>query len=147
MQHRRSVRAIRFVSLPFANQIALVIALLMLVAVAIACSRPPQPKTEASQGSSAVQAEKTPGQKLDQATADVKRTAADAGLTAKVKTALANDAGLKTLKLDVDANGGVVTLKGQVDSDDTKKRIQEVTQRVPGVTWVQNQISVVPKTG
>src|SRR6185503_8984650 len=121
--------------------------LAMLLAVAVACSRPPQPKVEASRGSSAAQTEQTPGQKLDQATADAKRTAADAGLTAKVKAALASDAGLNTLKIDVDANSGVVTLKGQVESDDAKKRIQEVTQRVPGVTWVQNQLSVVPKAG
>jgi osmotically-inducible protein OsmY len=142
----------------FANQIALVIALLMLLAVATGCSKPPLPKTEASAGSSSSQAdkaapsdktaaEKTPGQRLDQATEDAKRTAGDAALTAKVKTALANDAGLRTLKLDVDANSGVVTLKGQVDSDDAKKRIQEIAQAVPGVTWVQNQISVAPRAG
>lgn len=142
----------------FGNQVALVIILLMLVAVAAGCSKPPQPKTEASAGSSSSQAdkaapagkttaEKTPGQRLDQASAEAKRTAGDAALTAKVKTALANDAGLKTLKLDVDANSGVVTLKGQVDSDDAKKRIQEIAQAVPGVTWVQNQVSVAPKAG
>jgi osmotically-inducible protein OsmY len=139
--------------LHFANQVALVLFLLMLVAVAAGCSGPPLPKTQASAGSSSSQtdrtpkAEKTPGQRLDQVSADVKRTAGDAALTTKVKTALAGDVGLKTLKIDVDANSGVVTLKGQVDSDEAKKRIQEIAQAVNGVTWVQNQISVAPKAG
>lgn len=116
----------------FANQVALVIFLLMLITVVAGCSKPPLPKTSAAAGSSTSQT-------------NAQSTAADAALSAKVKTALANDAGLKTLKLDVDANGGVVTLKGRVDSDDAKLRIQEIAQAVPGVTWVQNQISVAPR--
>src|SRR6267142_3140543 len=137
----------------FANQVALVIFLAMLIAVAAGCSKPPLPKTSATSGASSPQAEKsvdtekTTGQKIDQAAAEAKRTAGDAALTAKVKAALANEAGLKTLKIDVDANSGVVTLKGQVDSDEAKTRIQEVAQAVPGVTWVQNQVSVAPKAG
>ena len=136
----------------FANQVALVIFLLMLIAVAAGCSKPPLPKTSATSGAStqaekSAPSEKTPGQKIDQATAEAKRTAGDAALTAKVKTALASEAGLKTLKIDVDANSGVVTLKGQVDNDEAKTRIQEVARAVPGVTWVQNQVSVVPKPG
>jgi len=137
----------------FANQVALVLFLVMLIAVATGCSRPPLPKTSASAGASsfpaekAAQPEKTPGRWLDQVNADANRTAGDATLTAKVKTALASDAGLKTLKIDVDANSGVVTLKGRVESDDAKKRIHEIAQAVPGVTWVQNQISVAPKPG
>jgi hyperosmotically inducible protein len=135
----------------FANQVALVLFLVMLVAVAAGCSKPPLPKTSATSGASSAQAEKsaggekTAGQKLDEATAEAKRTAGDAALTAKVKAALANEAGLNTLKIDVDANSGVVTLKGQVDNDAAKARLQEVAQAVPGVTWVQNQVSVVPK--
>jgi osmotically-inducible protein OsmY len=125
----------------------------MLIAVATGCSKPPLPKTSATSGASTSQPEKsvdsgkTAGQKIDQATAEAKRTAGDAALTAKVKTALANEAGLNTLKIDVDANSGVVTLKGQVDNDAAKTRLQEVAQAVPGVTWVQNQVSVVPKPG
>jgi hyperosmotically inducible periplasmic protein len=130
----------------FANQVALVLFLVMLIAVAAGCSKPPLPKTEASAGSSS-QPDKAPGQRLDRLTAGANRAADDATLTAKVKTALANDAGLKTLKVDVDANSGVVTLTGRVESDDAKSRIHEIAQAVPGVTWVQDQISVVPKPG
>jgi hyperosmotically inducible protein len=129
-----------------------VVLLSLFVAAALGCSPPPQPRSSASTGGSAApstptQHEATAGQRLDKAVADVKTTADDAALTAKVKTALANDVGLKTLKIDVDANGGVVVLKGQVDTDDMKNRAQEAAQSVKGVTWVQNQLSVAPKAG
>jgi osmotically-inducible protein OsmY len=142
----------------FANQCALILFLALMLSFALGCSKPPQPKAEASAGSSsapatqqssssegASQQEKSAGQRLDEATAQAKRGAGDAALTAKVKTALANDVGLKTLKIDVDANSGVVSLKGQVDNDDTKKRAQEIAEKVQGVTWVQNQLTVAPR--
>ena len=119
----------------------------LALAAAAGCNKPPQPKTDASGGSSAASASGTStsfSPSENRIVAEAKSSAGDAALTAKVKTALANDAGLKTLKLDVDANSGVVSLKGRVANDETKQRIQEVTQSVPGVTWVQNQVSVAP---
>lgn len=116
--------------------------LAVAVAVAAGCTKPPQPKTGASAGSSGPSSSSSSEKKI---LADAGISASDAALTAKVKTALANEAGLKTLKLEVDANSGVVSLKGQVENDQTKQRIQELAQAVPGVSWVQNQLSVAPK--
>jgi len=96
------------------------------------CSRPPLPKTESGSSSAG-------------ASAMAKHGTGDAALKAKVKAALANDVGLKTLNIGVDSNGGVVTLKGQVDTLDTKQRAQAAAQSVRGVTWVQNQLSIAPK--
>jgi osmotically-inducible protein OsmY len=127
----------RFATLHFPHQLALVLFLLLLLAVAMGCSKPPQPKTQASSGPSVPQqsaAEKPRGGSSDAVLAD------------RVKTALASDTDLRAAKIDVDANSGVVTLKGRVDSDDAKKRLQEIAQRVQGVTWVQNQVSVGPRT-
>src|SRR5438105_403324 len=58
-------------------------------------------------------------------------------LSTKVKTALAADVGLKTLKIDVDTKGNTVTLKGAVDSADTKRRAEEVARKVKGVEAVK----------
>ena len=67
----------------------------------------------------------------------------DATLTTKVHTALANDVGMKTLtRINVDSEKGVVTLKGQVDSAETKRRAEEVAKRVSGVTSVKNELKV-----
>jgi hyperosmotically inducible periplasmic protein len=69
--------------------------------------------------------------------------AKDSTLTTKVHTALANDVGMKTLtKINVDSDKGVVTLKGEVDSADTKRRAEEVARRVSGVSSVKNELKV-----
>jgi osmotically-inducible protein OsmY len=126
----------RFATLHFPHQLALVLFLVLLVAFLAGCTKPPQPKTQASMGSSE-------SSSIERA----KSGGSDADLTAKVKNALATDAQLKAAQIDVDANSGVVILKGQVESDTEKKRLQELAQAVPGVTWVQNRVSVAPRPG
>jgi hyperosmotically inducible periplasmic protein len=72
--------------------------------------------------------------------------AAGAALTTKVKTALANDAGMKTMtNIDVDSNNGVVTLKGKVDSADLKKKAGDIAKKVDGVKSVKNELKVEKK--
>jgi osmotically-inducible protein OsmY len=69
--------------------------------------------------------------------------AKDAALTSKVHTALMNNVGLNTLRnINVDSDKGVVTLKGRVDSEDTKQRAEAVAKKVNGVTAVKNELQV-----
>ena len=82
------------------------------------------------------------GSTTGSATSEVKQDTKDAALTAKVKSALAADVGLKTLKIDVDSMGNTVTLKGAVDSAETKKRAEEVARKVDGVATVRNELTV-----
>jgi osmotically-inducible protein OsmY len=73
-----------------------------------------------------------------------KQDVSDATITTKVKSALAADVGLKTvtgINVDTDA-GGVVTLKGKVDTADQKKRAEMVAKKVGGVKSVKNQLTV-----
>ncbi|HEX6154698.1 MAG TPA: BON domain-containing protein [Burkholderiales bacterium] len=73
--------------------------------------------------------------------------AAGAALTTKVKSALAADAGLKTMtSIDVDSKDGVVTLKGKVDSADLKKKAGDVAKKVSGVKSVKNELKVEKKS-
>ena len=73
----------------------------------------------------------------------VSKGASNAALTTKVKSALAKDAGFKTLaKIDVDSNEGVVTLKGRVESADAKKKAEQIAKQVDGVKSVKNQLRV-----
>jgi osmotically-inducible protein OsmY len=67
----------------------------------------------------------------------------DATLTTKVHTALMNNVGLNTLRsINVDSDKGIVTLKGSVDSEDTKRRAEDVAKRVSGVSAVKNELRV-----
>jgi osmotically-inducible protein OsmY len=89
--------------------------------------------------------------KGDNAAAGESRTAgqftSDAALTAKVKTALARDAGLGTAA-DVNVNSyrGVVQLNGFVDSQDKVQRAADVARSVEGVSRVENNLSVKPRS-
>ncbi|WP_148717291.1 BON domain-containing protein [Chitinolyticbacter meiyuanensis] len=66
----------------------------------------------------------------------------NAALTAKVKTVLAADEGLKTLALNIDSENGVVTLSGEVDSEAQRSRAEQQTKSVEGVQTVNNQLTV-----
>lgn len=68
----------------------------------------------------------------------------EAALTEQVKTALATQAGIDAAQLEIESNAGVVRIKGQLDSNETRQRVQETAKKVPGVTWVQDQTSVAP---
>jgi hyperosmotically inducible protein len=77
----------------------------------------------------------------------VATTASNATLTGKVKSALASDAGAKTMtNIDVDSNNGVVTLKGRVDTADAKKKAAEIAKKVEGVKSVKNELKVEKKS-
>lgn len=79
-------------------------------------------------------------EKAKQTGAEAKRATKNAALTGRVKSALAADVGLKTVKIDVDSEDGVVTLKGRVDSEDTRRRAEATANMVSGVTEVRNQL-------
>ena len=71
----------------------------------------------------------------------------DAALTAKVKTALAKDAGLGTAaEVNVNSYRGVVQLNGFVDSQDEIQRAADVARNVEGVTRVDNNLAVKPRS-
>ena len=92
------------------------------------------------------------GEKIDQAAAEIKEKAGqtgnkieDAAITAKVKTALFGEPGLKALKIDVDTANGVVTLTGAVDTPKSLDRATQVAKAVDGVKSVDNRLNVKSK--
>ena len=79
---------------------------------------------------------------LKQKSAEAGAAMSDAGVTAKVKAALANDAGLSTLKLNVETKDGVVTLSGALDNAVHKDQVKKVAAGVEGVKSVDDQTTV-----
>ena len=71
-----------------------------------------------------------------------KETSQDAALTAKVKTALALSRRVPSSKIDVDTMSGVVTLRGDVSSEDARTQAESIAKEVPGVQEVQNHLFV-----
>ena len=66
----------------------------------------------------------------------------DASITTKVKAAILNEPGLKTLQIGVETYKNVVQLSGFVDTPQAKARAGEVAASVPGVKSVRNDLTV-----
>lgn len=79
----------------------------------------------------------TPRQQLD-----------DLEITTGVKSKLASDIGLSTVPdVSVNSTNGIVTLSGDVDSAETKSRVETIARAVPKVVRVVDNLQVSPKPG
>jgi hypothetical protein len=67
----------------------------------------------------------------------------DTAVTAGVKVRLAADEIVQARHLDVDTNGGVVTLSGRVDTPDERSRAMQVAAASAGVVRVIDHMEVV----
>ena len=74
---------------------------------------------------------KTVGQNID-----------DAAISAKVKTAFAQDPGVKAIDVKVDTFKGAVQLSGWVNTEQEKARAEELAKTIPGVKSVENKITL-----
>jgi hyperosmotically inducible protein len=66
----------------------------------------------------------------------------DPGITADVKSRLLSDSTVKDLKIDVDTEGRVVTLKGRVDTEAQKTRAHGIARSVDNVARVEDKLIV-----
>jgi hyperosmotically inducible periplasmic protein len=72
-------------------------------------------------------------------------SAADDEIEAKVKSAIAADNALKDQQIAVEANAGVVTMSGTVDTQAVKTKAAEVAGKVDGVSRVDDKLTVSTK--
>lgn len=70
----------------------------------------------------------------------------DAVLTARIKTEMTADGRISPSRVNVDTLNGIVTLKGEVPTQQEKDAAAEVTGKVAGVKRVDNQLIVNPAT-
>lgn len=71
----------------------------------------------------------------------------DMAITAKVNAALVADDKLKATQINVDTQGGQVTLTGQAPDAQSRERATTLASAVDGVKHVNNQLVVSPKNG
>jgi hyperosmotically inducible protein len=76
----------------------------------------------------------------------LKSAAYDAWITTDAKTRLLATADVPALDINVDTNGGVVTLFGAVPSESAKRLAEAEVKKVDGVKSVDNQLQIVPAT-
>jgi len=73
---------------------------------------------------------------------NVKRIVGDAELVTRVKAKLVKDAGLKSMKINVDAHKSTVILSGFVDTQAQADQAVAVAKSVDGVTSVKSSLVV-----
>lgn len=66
----------------------------------------------------------------------------DGAVYDRVIRKLVNDRDLKTNAIEVTVKGGVVTLRGVIDSEKLRQRAERVTQKVEGVKKVINELRI-----
>jgi osmotically-inducible protein OsmY len=106
--------------------------LVAAAALATACNRSPN--------------EPTVGQKVDNVIAKSADTTKDVALTASIKTELARDPALSALAIDVDTNGGRVSLRGKAPDAAAVQRATAIARATQGVVGVDNQLVVEPRS-
>ena len=70
----------------------------------------------------------------------LKRVLGDTEITARIKAELLKDAGIKSLKIDVETYKGVVLLSGFVDNQQQIEQAEAIAKSVPGVESVKNSL-------
>lgn len=86
------------------------------------------------------------GQKIENNLAKAEENLDDAAITAKVKTAILAEPGLKSLQISVDTIQNVTTLTGTVDSQQSSDKAQQVAAAVSGVKSVENKLVIQPSS-
>ena len=74
--------------------------------------------------------------KTGEAATNVAMAADDAAITAKVKTALLAEPGLKSFDINVDTKDAMVTLSGNVGTNDLRDRAKQIASSTAGVKGV-----------
>jgi osmotically-inducible protein OsmY len=105
-------------------------------------------KTEQSADNAAARTENAANRaadKMENAANKMGSKAEDVAVTAKVNAALAGDARLSALKINVDTVDGRVSLHGFAPDADSRARATELAKAVEGVKDVDNQLQVGTK--
>ncbi|HLV00402.1 MAG TPA: BON domain-containing protein [Acidobacteriota bacterium] len=84
----------------------------------------------------------SPGSSLQQAAVKVRESSDNASTTARVKAAFALSKRISALDINVDTDGGIVTLTGRVPSQELKDLAELISEETSGVTEVRNRLIV-----
>ncbi len=79
----------------------------------------------------------------DEATKASKDKPNDSWLTAKTKIALLADSRVSGTRVNVQTQGGSVTLRGKVETMDAKSAAEEIARGIDGVREVKNELAIV----
>jgi hyperosmotically inducible periplasmic protein len=82
------------------------------------------------------------GEKVAIGANEAQRAVGSAALTGKIKAKMALDDTVKAAAIDVETDGGVVTLKGTIRSEAERTRAVQLARETDGVVSVRDQLVV-----
>mgnify|MGYP006170876955 CR=1 FL=1 len=82
------------------------------------------------------------GEKVAVGADRAQRAVASASLTSKIKAKMALDDTIEAFEIDVDTDGGAVTLSGTVDTEAQRARALQLARETDGVTTVVDRLRV-----
>jgi osmotically-inducible protein OsmY len=132
------------------NSFKAVFASMMIVSGLAACDKPGPAEsagkkidqaTENVSASVSNSAEKA-GNTIAESSRSTGQAIDDSEITAKIKTLLLNEPGLKSLKISVETEKGEVSLTGKADTQANRAKATKIAESVTGVSSVKNQLSV-----
>jgi hyperosmotically inducible periplasmic protein len=112
---------------------------LAATALLAACDRAGEPRS-AGQSVDSVLAQTE--RKIDKAADKTASMGKDMAITAELKAQLAKDEKLSAMSINVDTNGGQVTLRGTAPDPAARERATAMARGISGVTGVDNQLTV-----
>ena len=83
--------------------------------------------------------------RLDVGSKGIREAVSDSGVTAKIKGQLIADEMTRFSDVSVKTNNGVVTLTGSVPDEEALKQVLSVASSAPGVTRVENDLTIAPR--
>lgn len=133
------------------NSFKAIFASMMIVSGLVACDKPGTAESAGKKIDQTTESVSTAvsntADKADKAITEQGKQAkdllSDTEITSEVKTALLNEPDLKSMKIMVTTQGGVVTLAGSTNSLANKMKIEKLSKTVDGVKSTVNNITIV----
>lgn len=130
------------------NSFKAIFASMMIVSGLVACDKPGTAesagkKIDQTTESVSTAVSNTADKAITEQGKQAKGLLSDTEITSEVKTALLNEPDLKSMKIMVTTQGGVVTLAGSTNSLANKMKIEKLSKTVDGVKSTVNNITIV----
>ena len=128
------------------NKLTSIVAVSALLLLTAGCDRKDKDTTAGEKLDSMIaeskQESKEAGDYVEQKTDQAVQSVDDAAITATIKGKLVADDELKAIDINVDTDGGVVTLTGAAPSATAVERATTIAKAVDGVSNVNNKLTV-----
>ena len=115
---------------------------LLIGGTGVGCENPSQPEEVEEEEGPPAEVQEGPSQEGQRGNRSVAQRLEDTSLETRVKIALAEERSLRAYRFDPKAQGGRVTLRGDVETTQERRQVAEIVEGLEGVEALDNQVLV-----